>query len=188
MFVENNSQKVERPEVPIRTPQKLTLGIATLVFGVLLAFVFAEERQRGIALAIAIPFSLCLVYFSYLWLSDNAALRAYKRYLVYLRKLNTKEQKNPKQKKIGMTLFDANIGKDFVGIIAVLDLLITIGLVVEKIQLYRITGLIFVVLMIAFAVLDNHEAKEVEKEIDNLEEVFSTSTERIEGTKVILES
>lgn len=183
--MEKDIPEVERPEVPIRTPQKVTVGIATLIFGLLLAFVFAEERQRGIAMAIAIPFSLCLVYFAYLWLSDNAALRAYKRYLAYLRKLAAaaaKDQKDTKQ-KIGMTRFDATTSKDFVGVIAVLDLVITIALMVEKIQLYRITGLMFVILMIAFAVLENQEAKKVEDEIDNLEKAASSMTGKTERTE-----
>ena len=55
---------------------RLISGILTLIFSILFAFVFAEERQRGLAIVIAIPLAISLIALGsrgrvYLWPSGR---------------------------------------------------------------------------------------------------------------------
>lgn len=174
---------LKRPKTPIRTPQKMTLAILCLIFGALFAFVFAEERQRGIALIIAVPFALCLVYFSYLWLKDHEALQRYRKYRQDLLDAVRKEYPDYGLKK--EQTFDPSTGKDLLGIIAIFDLIITIVLTVEASnrRIALLTGVIFVILIMLYAYIDNYESKEVEKEIGEIEAKISSSECKAGGEK-----
>lgn len=54
----------------LKTTNRLISGILTLIFAVLFAFVFAEERQRGLAIVIALPLALSLIWYAYLRFLD----------------------------------------------------------------------------------------------------------------------
>ena len=46
-------------------------GILTLIFSMLFAFVVAEERQRGLAIVIAIPLAISLIWYAYSLFIDS---------------------------------------------------------------------------------------------------------------------
>lgn len=55
----------------LKIANRLLSGILTLIFSVLFAFVFVEERQRGLAIVIAIPLAISLIWYAYSRFMDS---------------------------------------------------------------------------------------------------------------------
>ncbi len=49
----------------LKIANRFLSGILTLIFSILFAFVFVEERQRGLAIVIAIPLAISLIWYAY---------------------------------------------------------------------------------------------------------------------------
>lgn len=169
--------KNNKPTFPISTPHKLGVGLLSLVFSIATAFVYVEERQRGVALLVSIPLAICIIYFFYLWMKDNESLKIYKLYrddLYYLIK-QKKPEFVPKKEKV--LLGDIGTIKAITGFLAVLVMAISIAMHAEKIRIASTFSLLFIVLLIAFVLVVDYEGKTIVGEIDAIEKEISLSVD-----------
>lgn len=162
--------KTEKPTGKIRSSQKLSIGMISLLLMAVFVFVFIEERQRGLAIAIGIPLSACIVYFTWLWLGDRNSMKKYKKYLKEIRKNAKATNSNYSfQPKLDSWVPSPSGTKDFVLLMAGLTFFATIAMFARRSRLGIIVFLLDVGLLAAYVWLENQESKLIEEEIDYIE-------------------
>lgn len=169
--------KSDKPTFPISSPNKLGVGLLSLIFSIALTFVYVEERQRGIALLISIPLGVCIIYFAYLWMKDDESLKIYKQYQKDISNLLVK--KNPKYipKKEKILFGEIGTVKATLGLLAGLVMMISIAMQVEKIRISTSFNILFLVLLMTFVLVSDYEGKTVMNEISNIEKELYISVD-----------
>ncbi len=156
---------IEKPQHPLRTPYKFMAGMMSLVFGGLSAFVFIEERNRGLAMMIFIPTAICFIWYMYLLYKDNISLSKYKKYAINLYELL--KTKNVKY------IINAHLygeAKSIVSILVIMFLIISIAFTIERVRYVAGAAIFLVFLLLGiYAVLDSLEREEIEKDILEME-------------------
>ncbi len=128
----------------LKIANRLISGILTLIFSILFAFVFAEERQRGLAIVIAIPLAISLIWY------------AYSRFIDY-------DIPREKTEYSGI--------KKIVGIFAAVTILSTIASYTTKSRIGIILVFLFLILIIIYEIMDYIEISQPhEQEVEQPQE------------------
>ena len=135
------------------------------MFGILSAFVFEIEKNRGLAMLVFIPAAICLIWYMYLLYKDSISLSKYKKYTTSLYNLlKTKDTKYI----INTHLYGE--AKSVVSILVMIFLIISIAFTIEKVRYVSGTAVFIVFLLLGgYAVLDYLEREELEKNILEME-------------------
>ena len=112
-------------------------GILTLIFSMLFAFVVAEERQRGLAIVIAIPLAISLIWYAYSLFIDSD---------------------RPKRKT------EYNSIKKIVAISATATLISTIASYTTKSKIGIILAVLFLILIIIYEIVDYIEVLQLNEQ------------------------
>lgn len=124
----------------IKTTNRLISGILTLIFAVLFAFVFAEERQRGLAVVIAIPLAISLIWYAYLRFLDS--------------------ESRPK----GTTEYSGI--KKIVAIFSVLTIISAIASYTVKSKIGVVFAFLFLILIIIYEIVDYIEMSKLSEQVE----------------------
>lgn len=126
----------------LKASNRLISGVLTLIFAILFAFVFAEERQRGLAIVIALPLALSLIWYAYLRFLDS--------------------ESRPK----GRTEFTCM--KRIVAVFSILMIISTIASYAVKSKIGVVFTFLFLVLITIYEILDYIEVSKIElkEEVD----------------------
>lgn len=163
----------EKPIQKIRSPQKLSVGVISLILMAIFVFVFIEERQRGLAIMVGIPLSACLVYFTWLWLGDKEALKKHKKYLREIRNIVKVTDPNYSfQPKLDSCVPNPGGTKNFVLLMTGMMFLATLGMFARRSRLGIITFLLDAGLLAAYVWLEDQEAKLISEEIVYIENKY----------------
>lgn len=112
-------------------------GILTLIFSMLFAFVVAEERQRGLAIVIAIPLAISLIWYAYSLFIDSDRLKRKTEY---------------------------NSIKKIVAISATATLISTIASYTTKSKIGIILAVLFLILIIIYEIVDYIEVLQLNEQ------------------------
>ncbi len=165
---------LQKPHNRIRSPQKISVGLISLLLMVIFAFVFFEERQRGLAILVGIPLAACLVYFTFLYLGDRDSMKIYKTYLLEKRKVAV--ESNPKYEfKPSSEVWIQNLGetKVFALLLAVLIFVASLAMFSTRSRFGGIGLLLDAALLGAYVWLEDHESRLIEQEIAYIENNYS---------------
>lgn len=164
---------LKKPTNKIRSPQKLSVGLISLLLMVVFTFVFFEDRQRGLALLVAVPLAACLVYFIFLWLGDRDSLKKYKTYLLEKRKAAI--ETDPQYEFIPSSIaLIPNPGetKNFVLIMTGLIFVAALAMLSTKSRIGGIGLFLDAALLAAYVWLEDQESKLIEQEISYIENKY----------------
>lgn len=129
----------------IKIANRLLSGALTLIFSVLFAFVFVEERQRGLAIAISIPLAISLIWYAYSRFMDS-------------------DRPNEKTEYSGI--------KKIVGVLAIITIISTVASFTTKSRIGILLAILFLMLIIIYEIVDYievshlHEQKTESKEVE----------------------
>lgn len=151
---------MNKPDYPINSQYKIIAGILTLIFGVIFAFVYAEERQRGLALLTAFPLAICLIWYAFLAYNDEGKIKKYKEYRQYLI-----------DNQYGSITIDDSYGipKQIVGFLTALSLVMVIVFIVTKVRYSVYIAILSIALLALYGLLDYLEREELNESINNME-------------------
>lgn len=151
---------MNKPDYPINSQYKVLAGILVLVFGVIFAFVYAEERQRGLAILTAFPLAICCIWYAFLAYGDEGKINKYKKYRQYLI-----------DNKYGSVSTDESYGtpKQVVGFLTALSLVMVIVFVVTKVRYSGFIAILSILLLVSYGILDYLEREELVESINNME-------------------
>lgn len=156
---------IEKPEYPLRTSYKLASGILSLFLGVLSAFIFIEERNRGLAIIVFIPTAVCFIWYMYILYKDNISLLKYKKYADSLREIL--KTKNIEYK------INTHLYSETKGIVSILILIFSITSIASTIQRVRyISNVVFFLTILSlagYAIFDYYERESIERDILEME-------------------
>ncbi len=118
----------------IKIANRLLSGALTLIFSLMFAIVFVEERQRGLAIVIAIPLAISLIWYAYSRFIDSGI---------------------PK----GKTEYSGI--KKIVGIFAAITIISTIASYTTKSRIGIVLAILFLILIIIYEVVDYIEVAQI---------------------------
>lgn len=107
---------------------RLLSGSLTLIFSILFAFVFAEERQRGLAIVIAIPLAISLIWYAYSRFIDS------------------------EYRQTGKTEYSGI--KKIVGVFAIMTIISTVASYTTKSRIGIVLAILFLILIIIYEIVD----------------------------------
>lgn len=128
----------------IKIANRLLSGALTLIFSVLFAFVFAEERQRGLAIVIAIPLAISLIWY------------AYSRFI---------DSDRPKEKTEYSGI------KKIVGVFAMLTIISAVASYTTKSRIGILLSILFLMLIIIYEIVDYIEVSQLQEQKTESKEV-----------------
>lgn len=165
--------KIKKPTDKIRSPQKISVGLVSLLLMLMLVFVFFEDRQRGLALLISIALVVCLIYFTYLYVSDRDSLNRHRKYLSEIRKIaEAKDDKYEFSSKSEMLVPNPGETKNFVLIMTALVFVVALAMLSTRSRIGGLGLILDVILLAAYVWLENQESKLIEEEINYIENKY----------------
>lgn len=164
---------LKKPTNKIRSPQKISVGLTILLLLVIFTFVFFEDRQRGLALLVAVPLAVCLVYFVFLYFGDRDSMKAYKKYLAEIRK-TAQEADSKYEFKPNIEIWIPNPGetKNFVLILTGLIFVVALAMFTTKSRIGGLGLFLDAILLAAYVWLEDQESKLIEQEIEYIENKY----------------
>lgn len=124
---------------------RLISGILTLIFSILFAFVFAEERQRGLAIVIAIPLAISLIWYAYSRFIDS------------------------EHRQTGKTEYSGI--KKIVGVFAIMTIISAVASYTTKSRIGIFLAILFLILIIIYEIVDYIEVSQLHEQKTELKEV-----------------